>query len=299
MKPNLSLIGLAAAICFGLPPTRTVAQLVDGQPANETQIAARRGNFPANTNLPSVFFIGDSTVRNGHGLGDGGQWGWGDQIAAFFDTGKINVVNRALGGTTSRTYYRDFWPRTLALIKPGDFVLMQFGTNGGQINDASRARGEIHGIGDETQDITNLVTKKFETVHTFGWYEMKMIAEARAKGATPVICSLIPRNTWRDGVVARPGADSAAVWSAQAAQAAHAPFIDLYEIIARQYDSIGQEKVNESGRRTDERDLRCRRVERFEGESAGEIFFQKGGSRGACGFESAGIFRENSVRILK
>ena len=74
---------------------------------------------------------------------------------------------------------------------------------------------------------------------------MKMIAEARAKGATPMICSLIPRNTWHDGKTARPVADSAAVWAANAAKAAHAPFIDLNEIIARQYDSLGREKVNE------------------------------------------------------
>src|SRR5579864_3107954 len=37
------------------------AQLVDGQPKNETQISARHENFPANTNLPSLFLIGDST----------------------------------------------------------------------------------------------------------------------------------------------------------------------------------------------------------------------------------------------
>jgi lysophospholipase L1-like esterase len=232
-----------AAAAVGTASPKVFAQLVDGQPTNETQISARRENFPANTNLPSLFLIGDSTVRNGRGDGGGGQWGWGDQIAAFFDTSKINVVNRALGGTTSRTFYRDFWARTLALIKPGDFVLMQFGTNGGQVNDAARARGEIHGIGDETQDITNLVTKKFETVHTFGWYEMKMIAEARAKGATPMICSLIPRNTWHDGMAARNGTNSAAGWAAEAARAANAPFINLNEIIARQYDLLGQEKV--------------------------------------------------------
>ncbi len=218
---------------------------MDGQPKNETQVSARRENFPANTNLPSLFLIGDSTVRNGQGKGDGGQWGWGDQVAPYFDTNKINVVNRALGGTTARTYYRDFWPRTLALMKPGDFVIMQFGTNGGPINDAARARGELHGIGDESQDITNLVTKKFETVHTFGWYAMKMIAEARAKGATPMICSLIPRNSWRDDKIARSGTNSPAGWAAEAARAADAPFIDLNEIIAREYDSLGQEKVKE------------------------------------------------------
>ncbi len=231
------------ALAVGLLPVVVRAQLVDGQPKNETQISARRENVPANTNLPSLFLIGDSTVRNGRGDGGGGQWGWGDQLASFFDTSKINVVNRALGGTTARTYYRDFWAKTLALMKPGDVVLMQFGTNGGAVNDAARARGEIHGIGIETQDITNQVTKKFETVHTFGWYEMQMVAEARAKGVSPVICSLIPRNSWRDGKVPRPGADSAARWAAQAATAAKVPFVDLYEIIAQQYDSLGEEKV--------------------------------------------------------
>jgi lysophospholipase L1-like esterase len=252
MKPSKPInqrlrlfFNLLAATTVAAASQNAFAQLVDGQPKNETQVSARRENFPANTNLPSLFLIGDSTVRNGQGKGDGGQWGWGDQLAPFFDTSKINVVNRALGGTTSRTFYRDFWPRTLALIKPGDFVLMQFGTNGGQVNDAARARGELHGIGDESQDITNRVTKKFETVHTFGWYEMKMIAEARAKGATPMICSLIPRNTWRDGKAARSGTNSAAGWAAEAARAANVPFIDLNEIIARQYDALGQEKVND------------------------------------------------------
>ncbi len=245
MKSTLILLRFSIATIFVSLPAITFAQLVDGQPKNETQISARRENFPANTNLPSLFLIGDSTVRNGRGDGGGGQWGWGDQLAPFFETSRINVVNRALGGTTSRTFYRDFWSRTLALIKPGDFVIMQFGTNGGAVNDASRARGELHGIGDESQDITNLVTKKFETVRTFGWYEMKMIAEARAKGATPMICSLIPRNSWRDGKAARSGSNSSASWAAEAARAANAPFIDLNEIVARQYDSLGQEKVGE------------------------------------------------------
>jgi lysophospholipase L1-like esterase len=236
---------IAALFIFLAVSPNLLAQLVDGQPKNETQVSASRENFPANTNLPSLFLIGDSTVRNGRGNGAGGQWGWGEQLSVFFDTSKINVVNRALGGTTTRTYYRDFWPKTLSLMKRGDVVIMQFGTNGGPINDASRARGEIHGIGDESQDITNLVTKKFEKVHSFGWYEMQMFAEARAKGVTPIICSLIPRNSWRDGKVARPSADSAANWARAAAEKSQTPFIDLYEIIACQYDSLGEENVKD------------------------------------------------------
>ena len=240
------------AMIFSATGQKFFAQTNNETAIPPTDILARTTrveNVPANTNLPSLFIIGDSTVRNGRGRGDGGQWGWGDELAIFFDTSKINVVNRALGGTTSRTFYRDLWPRVLAMIKPGDFVIMQFGTNGGVVNEAvlspsARSRGELHGIGDETQEITNIITKKFEVVHTFGWYEKQMIADARAKGATAIVCSLIPRNNWHDGRAARSGPDSAAGWAHDAANSVNAPFIDLNEIIARQYDELGQEKVN-------------------------------------------------------
>lgn len=238
---------LVAVIFFGLLPADGFAQATNETATTETNapVRARRPeNFPADTNLPSLFLIGDSTVRNGTGTGGGGQWGWGDKISIFFDTSKVNVVNRALGGTTARTFYRDLWPRVLAMIKPGDSVIMQFGTNGGAVNDASRARGEIHGIGDETQEITNQVTKKFEVVHSFGWYEKHMIAEAHSKGATAMVCSLIPRNSWKNGRAARGGADSAAGWAKDAANSVNVPFIDNNEIIARLYDELGQEKMN-------------------------------------------------------
>jgi lysophospholipase L1-like esterase len=249
---NKIILCLALVLSGGLLPVGVCAQTNTESAIPPTDILARTTrlqNVPANPKLPSLFLIGDSTVRNGQGRGDGGQWGWGDELAPLFDTGKINVVNRAVGGTTSRTFYRDLWPRVLAMVKPGDFVIMQFGTNGGIINEAvlspsARSRGEIHGIGDETQEITNIITKKFEVVHSFGWYEKQMIADVRAKGATAMVASLIPRNSWRDGKTARPGADSAAVWARDAANSVNAPFIDLYEIIARQYDKLGQEKVN-------------------------------------------------------
>jgi lysophospholipase L1-like esterase len=198
---------------------------------------------PANPKLPSLFLIGDSTVRNGQGTGTGGQWGWGDFLAPYFNTNKINVVNRALGGASSRTFYRDQWPAVLALLKPGDFVIMQFGHNdGGGINDTNRARGTIKGVGDENQEITNLITHQEEIVHTFGWYEKSMIAETRAKGATPMVCSLIPRNNWKDGRVLRNKNDYAG-WAGEVAASEKTPFLDINNIIADEYDKLGQEKV--------------------------------------------------------
>lgn len=201
---------------------------------------------PSNPKLPTLFLIGDSTVRTGSkGNGENGQWGWGAPIADFFDRTRINVANRAWGGTSSRTFQtQGFWERVLADLKPGDFVMMQFGHNdAGSINDRQRARGTIKGVGDETQEIDNLLTGKHEVVHSYGWYVRKFITDAKAKGASAIICSRIPGNNWRDGKVVRASNDYAQ-WAGAAARAENAPFIDLNAIIADHYDKLGEKHVS-------------------------------------------------------
>jgi lysophospholipase L1-like esterase len=205
---------------------------------------AMRENFPANPKLPTLFLIGDSTVRNGRGDGAGGQWGWGEPLADLFDASKINVVNRALGGTSSRTYMTGgAWDRVLAILKPGDFAIMQFGHNDeSPVNDASRARGTLPGVGDESSEVDNLLMGKHETVHTYGWYLKKYIADAKAKGATPIICSPIPRKTWKDGKIVR-SSETYQKWAREVAASEGVGFIDLNEVIATRYDALGPEKV--------------------------------------------------------
>jgi rhamnogalacturonan acetylesterase len=189
-----------------------------------------------NRALPTDFLIGDSTVKNSWDVGSGGLWGWGRPLAAYFDRSKINVENQALGGTSSRSYITaGHWQRVLALVKPGDYVLMQFGHNDGG------PAGSIHGTGDETRDGTDRAGQK-ETVHSYGWYLRKYIADTRAKGATPIVCSPIPRNDWKDGKVVR-STGSYATWAQESAQAGGAYFIDLNSLIADRYDELGQERV--------------------------------------------------------
>ncbi|SFU98688.1 GDSL-type esterase/lipase family protein [Pseudoduganella namucuonensis] len=204
---------------------------------------------PANAALPTLFFIGDSTVRNGKDDGQGkgaeGQWGWGNPIAAYFDPAKINVVNRAVGGLSSRTYVTSgHWQRTLALVKPGDVVIMQFGHNDSSaINDNSRARGTIKGTGEESQDIDNMLTGQRETVHSYGWYLRRFVADIRAKGATPIICSPIPRKRWdAEGKIRRNRGDYGG-WAADVARVEKVGFIDLNEMAARKYDEMGRDAV--------------------------------------------------------
>lgn len=231
----------APAPALSSPPSAPVAE---AGPAAPFPLPA-----PANPALPSLILIGDSTVRNGRddgqGLGAAGQWGWGHPLAADFDPAKINVVNRAVGGLSSRTYLTGgHWDRAAALVKPGDFVVMQFGHNdGGAVNDTFRARASLQGIGEETQEIDNLLTRKHESVHSYGWYLRKFIADTRARGATPIVCSPIPRKAWDAAGRIRRNRDAFAGWAAEVAAREHVGFVDLNELVARRYDALGHEAV--------------------------------------------------------
>ncbi|WP_335964854.1 rhamnogalacturonan acetylesterase [Galbibacter sp. PAP.153] len=193
---------------------------------------------------PTVYAVGDSTVKNGHGDGAGGLWGWGDFIGQFLDTTKIQVENHALGGTSSRTYLqKGLWKPVLDSLKKGDYVLIQFGHNdNGPINDNFRARGTIKGIGDASKEIDNMLTGKHEVVHTYGWYLRKIIEGAKSKGAIPVVMSPIPRNKWNNGQVPRNN-DSYGLWAKQVAAQEAVTFIDLNEQMALKMEGLGEENM--------------------------------------------------------
>ena len=143
---------------------------------------------------PTVYIIGDSTVRNTGRP----QCGWGEMLNEYIDTTQISISNQAMAGRSTRTFIKEKrWDKVLATLKAGDYVIMQFGHNEGSKPDTSRAgyRGVLRGIGDETVQLT-WKDSTIETVHTYGWYLKKFVSDAKAKGAIPIICSMIPRNQW-------------------------------------------------------------------------------------------------------
>jgi rhamnogalacturonan acetylesterase len=177
-------------------------------------------------------------VRTGRGDGGGGQWGWGEYLPRHLDLTKVNVVNRAVGGTGVRSFQdTGYWDLVREKLKPGDVVMIQFGHND------NGARAPLKGIGEEVEEREHPTTKEKSPMHTWGWYLRRYINDTRAKGATPIICSLIPRKRWVDGKIAR-ASDSHAAWARAVAQAEGVPFVDLHEIIAQLYDAMGPEKVN-------------------------------------------------------
>jgi lysophospholipase L1-like esterase len=189
---------------------------------------------------PVFYIIGDSTTRNTNRP----QCGWGEVVGELFDTTRISISNQAMAGRSTRTFISEGrWDRVMATIKPGDYMLVVFGHNEGSAPDTTKAgrRGVLKGIGEETKDLT-LKDGTIETVHTYGWYLRKFVNEARAKGAIPIIASMIPRNEFRDGKVLRANNDYGK-WSAEVAAQTGAFFVDMNSITADKYDKLGPDET--------------------------------------------------------
>ena len=202
---------------------------------------------PANPKLPTIWIVGDSTASyhpDATHEAELGAQGWGPFFAQYFDLTKVNVMNVAKGGRSTRTYRSEgWWDKVLAEMKKGDIVLIQMGQNDVfAINDRI-ARGTIPGTGDEVEEIDNMVTKQHETVHSFGWYLRQYVRETRAKGAMPILMTFTPRDKWQDGKLER-GTPGYRDWTwTIAQQEGNVPFVDMTEIIAETYDTMPHDKV--------------------------------------------------------
>jgi lysophospholipase L1-like esterase len=202
---------------------------------------------PANPKLPTIWIVGDSTASYHPDVtheAELGAQGWGPFFAQYFDLTKVNVMNVAKGGRSTRTYRSEgWWEKTLAEMKKGDIVLIQMGQNDVFAVNDRIARGTIPGTGDEVEEIDNIVTKQHEVVHSFGWYLRQYISETRAKGASPILMTFTPRDKWVEEKLER-GTPGYRDWTwTIAQQEGNVPFVDMTEIIAEMYDTMAHDKV--------------------------------------------------------
>lgn len=200
---------------------------------------------------PVVFITGDSTVKNADKDEDG-MWGWGAVANTVFDESKIDIVNAAMAGRSCRSYLNEGrWDRVYNSLKPGDFVLIQFGHNDISPIDKPKYRGAIATAADTChvykmqaakEDLSkqNVIDQKlksntqvgtYEVVFSFGWYLKKFIQDVREKGATPILVSLTPRNEWPNGKIERRN-DTYGKWYREVAEATGVEFVDLHNITA-------------------------------------------------------------------
>jgi len=124
------LLGAAGALGAGV-----VGALGFPDRASAAPSSATAGSAAAATG--TVYIASDSTAQT-YSSGHHPQAGWGPKLSSYF-TSNITVANRAIGGRSSRSFIEQ--GRLAAIhevIKPGDYLFVQFGHNDATAGNAER-----------------------------------------------------------------------------------------------------------------------------------------------------------------
>lgn len=158
---------------------------------------------PATNHPARLVIIGDSTVCN-YPL-NSVRRGWGMFIQGYFNSNRLQVINLALSGRSTKTFLKQgHW--AAALKEKPDYVLIQFGHND------SHAPGRPESTDAKT---------------TYRQYLRQYIDESRAVGASPVLITpMCRRNFKADGQVVNALLPYANAMKAVAKQK-HVPLVDL------------------------------------------------------------------------
>ena len=123
----------------------------------------------------TIFMIGDSTMANKAYDNEKPERGWGMALQGFF-TDDVVVDNHAVNGRSSKSFIDEGrWQVVLDKIKPGDYVVIQFGHND------EKPKADRHTDPGSTFD-ANLT---------------KFINETREKGGKPILMNAVVRRNFQ------------------------------------------------------------------------------------------------------
>jgi lysophospholipase L1-like esterase len=102
-------------------------------PGGRAEEGARPGasqvGAPVATNGFTLFLAGDSTMANKPLIPPDPERGWGQMLRLYFRE-DVRIENHAMNGRSSKSFLDEGrWQEVLQRLKPGDFVIIQFGHN--------------------------------------------------------------------------------------------------------------------------------------------------------------------------
>jgi len=125
---------------------------------------------------PRLHLAGDSTMADKDRSSPNPEYGWGEVLPRLMKD-PAAVVNHARNGRSTRSFLHEgWWAQLLGQLRPGDWVIIQFGHND-QKTDAARHTLPRDGY------MGNL---------------RRFIFEAREKGAHPVLATPVARRKWNE-----------------------------------------------------------------------------------------------------
>lgn len=119
---------------------------------------------------PQLYLAGDSTMSDKPA--DLPEFGWGQALPRFF-ADPTRVHNHAMNGRSTRSFINEGrWQKIVDALRPGDFVIIQFGHNDEKI--------------DKPEVGTDVATVFPENLRRF-------VREVRAKQASPILATPVAR----------------------------------------------------------------------------------------------------------
>ena len=125
--------------------------------------------------VTTIFIIGDSTAAKKDLSKGSPERGWGMALQCYFDDRYIRVDNHAVNGRSSLSFLNEGrWQKVLELMKPGDYVIIQFGHND------EKAPKDRH----------------TDPGSTFDYNLAKYVRETREHGGIPVLMNCVVRRNF-------------------------------------------------------------------------------------------------------
>ena len=123
----------------------------------------------------TIFVIGDSTAAQKDTTGGKQERGWGMMLQQCFDADYIVVDNHAVNGRSSKSFIDEGrWDKVLQKMKPGDYVIIQFGHND------EKPKADRH----------------TDPGSTFDYNLAKFVRETREHGGIPVLMNCVVRRNF-------------------------------------------------------------------------------------------------------
>lgn len=131
--------------------------------------------IPEPTDTVTVFMIGDSTMANKPLAKENQERGWGQMLPIYLQ-GKIKVDNHAVNGRSSKSFMDEGrWDKVMEKLRPGDFVIIQFGHNDEKEKSPDRYTVPGGSFDDNLRRYVN---------------------DTKSKGATPILMNSIARRNF-------------------------------------------------------------------------------------------------------
>nr|WP_319397721.1 rhamnogalacturonan acetylesterase [uncultured Carboxylicivirga sp.] len=178
--------------------------------------------FSCNQNKPyTIYLAGDSTMAEKE-LDKRPETGWGEHLHDFLSK-NVTVANHAKNGRSSKSFVAEGrWDSIMSLLKPGDYVFIQFGHND------EKTRKD-----------------KYSSPEDFYSNMCHFVDDVRSKKATPILLTPVMRRRFDENGKFFDTHGDYPVMTRKAAADKEVSLIDMHQLSEKLLIEYGEEKSKE------------------------------------------------------